>query len=223
MRKIIVVALAATVVVGAIAAPATAGKKKKPKAPAAQTVTYYLHGSQPAGEAEISETWLNDAWMKMDGTEPAGSQTRSIFVTNYVRGPNSNCDGNGLLPVWKGELSGTVSGPIKLTLHTMATPGAVIDVRLFSDPTGGCNEAAQPPVAEQIGVAVPAGQAVTEVVFEDVTPFSPVASMAIQFNASLLQTTPGGPLTHPGQVRILYDSTTAPTSLEFLLAGPAKR
>lgn len=199
MKKTLIVALSLSLIAGALAMPASAKKKKK-KAKAVST-TLYFHGNQPAGEAEINETWLDGLLHKMDTTEPTGT-TKSQFVTNYVGGPNTNCSGNGLLPVWKGDLVGVVKGDVTVELHTLSSPASTLVASLYPDASGGCNEAAQP-FAAQTEVAVAPGQAVTEIVFEDVN-FQSFGSLAIQFHMA--------PAT-PGQVRILYDSPDAASNL----------
>lgn len=199
MKKSLIVALALSLVAGALAMPAAAKKKKK-KAKAVAT-TLYFHGNQPAGEAELTETWLDGLLHKMDTTEPEGT-AKSQFVTNYVGGPNTNCSGNGLLPVWKGDLVGTVKGDVTVELHTMATPAATLVASLYPDASGGCNESAQPFAAET-EVAVAPGQSVTEIVFEDVS-FQSFGSLAIQFHMAP---------TSPAQVRIFYDGADAASSL----------
>ena len=198
MKKILVAALAVGLVAGSLAAPSFAGKKKKTKA---VTQTLYFHGNQPAGEAEINETWLDGILHKMDTTEPSGTM-KSQFVTNYVGGPNTNCSGNGLLPVWKGDLVGNVSGDLKIELHTLASPGSTLVASLYPDASGGCNESAQPFAAQET-VDVAPGQSVTEIVFKKVK-FQSFGSLAIQFHMAP---------TTAGQVRILYDSADTPSSV----------
>src|SRR5688500_10510835 len=115
MKKTFLLIAAGALAVGALVGPAAA-KKAKP-----QAVSFVLHGTQPAGEAQMDETWLNSNWMTMDTTEPTAAEPKSMFVTNYMRGPNTDCDGNGLLPVWRGTMTGKVKGDVTLTLHTIAT------------------------------------------------------------------------------------------------------
>ena len=196
MKKTLIVALSLSLVAGALAMPAAAKKKAKPV-----STTLYFHGNQPAGEAELVETWLDGLLHKMDTTKPEGS-AKSQFVTNYVGGPNTNCSGNGLRPVWKGDLVGTVTGDVTVELHTMATPASTLVASLYPDASGGCNEAAQP-FAAQTEVEVAPGQNVTEIVFEDVS-FQSFGSLAIQFHMA--------PAT-PGQVRIFYDGADSASSL----------
>jgi hypothetical protein len=197
MRKAFGAILVVGLLVGALVAPA--GAKGKPV-----KKTFYLHGVESLGEAEIPQTWLDAIWHVMDATKPAEGQPKSQFVTNYGVGPNTNCSGNGLLPVWKGEVSGTIVGTITLTLHTLASPGAQLNASLFQDATGGCNEAAQPPAAEAT-VDVPAGQGVTKIVFKKVR-IPVVASLVLQLEP---------PLPVPTQVRVFYDAASADSNIKF--------
>lgn len=137
MKKFVLALTALALIAAPLAGPAAAGKAKK--------VTLYLHGTEQFGEAELPTTWLDSAWMKMDTTKPSGGQPKSMFVTNYVGGPNTNCSGNGLLPLWRADLKGAVKGTVTLNLHTIATPGATVVANLYPDASGGCNEAAQRP------------------------------------------------------------------------------
>lgn len=204
MRKLVLSLAALTVLIGVLAAPATAGKK---------TTTFYLHGRGPVQEAYLNEAWLDDVWMTMDGTEPTDSEFSSIFVTNYFRGPNTDCDGNGLLPVWKGNFSGAFKGDAKITLHTVATPAVNMTVSLYADPTGTCTSnlptgASQAP--KPVGtteVAVAPGHATTEVTLKKLK-FKAAASVLLQLSIPT-QTT-------PGQVRILFDSADFASSVQLL-------
>ena len=196
MKKFVLSLLVLALVAAPLTAPATAGKAKK--------VTLFLHGTHQAGEAELPTTWLDDAWMTMDATKPSG-QPKSMFVTNYVGGPNTNCSGNGLLPLWKAEMKGAVKGTVTLHLHTVATPGATLVAALYPDANGECNEAAMPPAATT-EVAVAPGHAMTEVKFENVN-FKVLASLALQLHMA-------GP--SPAQVRILYDGAGFESGMEFV-------
>jgi hypothetical protein len=204
MKRTLILLLIFGLVVGAVAT-AEAGKKKKPV-----VTNLYLHGTQPVGEAELPDTWISSAWMAMDSTTPDGSSPKSMFVTNYFGGPNTACSGNGLLPTWKGALSGTVKGDIKLTLHTIGSPAAVMQIDVFPDGVGGCDSAVSmdyvPPAATAI-VDVPPGPGVTEVVFEDAN-FKAVGSLVLMLSI------PGGPA-NPYQVRVLYDGAGFESGFKF--------
>lgn len=199
MRKTVCIVAGLALLLGAPSAPAVA-KKKKPKPIA---MTYYLHGNQPIGEAEIPESWPNGNWMRMDSTEPEGSM-RSIQVTNYAGGPNTACAGNGLLPVWVGDLTGRVVGDMTLTLNTAALPESQLTAVIYPDPSGGCNDMASAASAQGV-VVPPAGQGTTEITFAGAD-FDVVGRFLIQLHIE--------PLT-PGQVRVFYDSADAASQLTF--------
>lgn len=189
----------------AIAAP--------PVGAAKTTTTFYLHGKGPVQEAYINEMWLDSAWMNMDSTKPTDAEFASMFVTNYFRGPNTDCDGNGLLPVWKGDFSGTFKGAAKVSLHTVATPAVKMTVSLYKDPTGTCTSnlptgasEAPKPVATTV-VDVAPGHAMTEITFKKVK-FEAAGGLALQLSIPT-QTT-------PGQVRILFDSAEFASNVQLI-------
>lgn len=204
MRKALSVLLALGLVVSAFAVPAVAQKKKK-KAPKPVATQMWLHGENQIGETGIVDEWLDGFLKEMSGEEPEGSSSKSQFITNYVVGPNPNCDGNGLIgTVWRGEMSGRITGDVTVTLSTLSMPAAGIRVGLYGDGGGGCNESARGPDA--IVDAAPApGQAVTEVVLEDVD-ITVVNSLVLQVMAAS---------TNPSQVRIFFDSASDPSNIEF--------
>ena len=206
MKKAFVIALAATAAVAALVAPATAKKSK--------ATTLYLHGSHQVQEAALNEMWLDGIYMTMDATEPAAGAPKSMFVTNYMRGPNTDCDGNGLLPVWKGDIVGKHKGDITVSLNTVATPAVQLVASIYADATGTCSSAGTPataaseapaPVAQET-VDVAAGPAVTEITFKNVK-FKSLANVILQLHVPNLST--------PGQVRILYDSADYASSVTF--------
>ncbi|HET7482634.1 MAG TPA: hypothetical protein VFK89_07225 [Actinomycetota bacterium] len=207
MLKKIATILAALALVAVAAAPSMAAKK---------TTTFYLHGRGPATEAYINETWIDSNYMSMDTTEPANATPSSMFVTNYFRGPNTDCNGNGLLPVWRGEYSAKFKGDIKVTLHTVATPAVKMTVSIYPDMTGTCTSAppvgdsqAPPPVATST-IDVAPGHGETVVMFKKVKMVA-AASLGLQLSIPT-QTT-------PGQVRILFDSSDFASNVQLI---PAK-
>jgi hypothetical protein len=205
MKKSIVIMLVLGLIAGAMAfAPAQAGKKK------AVATTLYLHGRAPVGEADLPDTWTSSLWFAMDPTEPADPTPKSMFVTNYVGGPNTACSGNGLLPTWKGALAGAVKGDLTVTLHTVATPATALNVELFPDGSGGCDSdlgsTGYAPPAAAATVDVPPGPGVTEVKFENVN-FKAAASLVMMLSIG------NGP--HPGQVRVLFDGADYGSKIEF--------
>ena len=204
MRKLILSIAILAVAVSSLGAPALAAKTK--------ATTLYLHGKAPVQEAYINEMWLDSIWMTMDATEPTKADPSSMNVTNYVGGPNTDCDGNGLLPVWKGDFAAKFKGDAKVTLHTVATPAATMIASLYADPTGTCagNAATGPAEAPQpvgqVEVEVAPGPAATEIVFKKLN-FKSLGSLALQLHI---------PNASPGQVRVLFDSATYPSNVQLL-------
>jgi hypothetical protein len=213
MRKTLTIAVAAGLVAGCMAAPATAKKAKGPKAKA---YTLYMHGNHPAGEAEYVEQTANGTgFMTMDTNEPTESFPRSTFVTNYLRGPNSTCSGNGLFPTWTGAVTGKISGNMTVYLNALAHPAGQVKVDVFADANGGCESALgstgyTPPVASQVVDLAP-GPAENEIVFRKVS-FSTFANIVVMVTP-VMEETAG--VFYPWQTRLLYDSPDFATRIEF--------
>lgn len=205
MRKLLLTITALGLVAGALAGPAGAAKK---------STTFYLHGkTSPVTEAHLSEIWLDDMWMTMDTNEPSNPVPSSMFITNYVNGPNTDCDGNGLLgTVWKGAFSGNFKGDVKVTLHTLATPATKMTVAFYRDPTGTCS--AEPPIGDVEApqpvatdvIDVPPGHGESVVTFKNVK-FKAMSSILLQLSI------PTG--SGPGQVRVLFDSADFASSVQL--------
>ncbi len=128
------------------------------EAPAAQAepvpTTLYLDGNAPAGEAE-------NAYLKLVPAAP--STEKSMQLINYVGGPNTNCAGNSLFPVFLGSLSGRITGDIKVTFDAVSTAGAV-DVRVWPDVSAqACAPSYIAPSRSKI-VALPTGEGTVEAV-----------------------------------------------------------
>lgn len=209
MRRLVVLALVMTLSMATLGGAEAAKKKKKKKPPQPVATTLYLHGTQRFGEAEIPDAVDgNLAIRPLDTQEPSESDSKSMFVTNFgpaVR-PNPECSGNALVPIFQGDFVGTVEGDVKVTLHTIASPAAIIAVELFADAAGGCNDSFVPPVAATT-VPVAAGQGVTEVVLEGVD-FTTQGTLLLQIRA---EDTPA----RLAQTRIFYDSTSASSMIEL--------
>lgn len=216
-RRFIALGLVVALLGIAAAAPAFAGKKKKSPAPVPIATSLFLHGTERFGEMELPQTWTEADWLDMDKEAPTGGEAKSIGVTNYILGPNVSCSGNGLVPTWEGALTGTVTGDVKATLHTMATPGAQIAVELYPDGGGGCNSGTTmeyvEPAAEQL-VTLPAGQGKVEVTFPGVN-FPVMSKLVMMISiAPPLATSPRF-INSPHQVRIFYDSEAQASGLQL--------
>ncbi len=164
-RRLLVLALVMGLMTATVALPAQAAKKKKKKAVA---TTLYLHGTQPAGELEsFAGTSDVNTYLPMDTNEPAGGP-RSKQLLNYVRGPNTQCAGNNLFPVWTGQFVGKVTGTVKVSFQVVSTGGQV-DVRVWPDVVGqactnetlGVFEYIEPAVSRTADL--PVGQGIVEV------------------------------------------------------------
>lgn len=204
MKRFLVLSLALGLVFGSIAT-ADAKKKKAKPIPA----TFYFHGTEMLGEVDMANNF-GVGYNKMDTTEPSGPAPKSMGLVDYVVGPNSDCAGNYLYPVWTGQLAGRIVGELKVTFHSVAAPRSV-DVRIWPDiMSQACagNDLAEgtypAPVLEQ-SVDLPAGPGVTEVVFENVN-FQVMGSMMVQITPPAGEPLPG---------RILYDSADYASSVEF--------
>ena len=210
MRKPLVIALAAGLLASSLAGPAIAGKKKK-KTAAPVATTLYLHGDQVVGELDNYFLIASGTYMSMDKEEPTGAEPKSKFFTNYGVGPNTECAGNDFYPVWVGDLSGTVTGTVKVTFNTIATPGGVVDVRIWPDvasqlctnETLGAFDYPEP--AGEVRVNIPPGAGTVEAVIENVN--------FVAGSKLMLQLTPDPASPFVG--RALYDSTSSVSMIEF--------
>ncbi|MBA2724504.1 MAG: hypothetical protein H0U53_00810 [Actinobacteria bacterium] len=206
MKKILVALLSLSLVVGALALPAAAKKKKsKPVA-----TTLYAHGPNQLGEVDgalwFSELGAGKPPLRLDATEPGAGAPKSQFFM----GPAFNDQCTGLpvaFPTFEGELSGTIVGDVKMTTYFVSAPGKII-ARIWTDvPNFSCNDAYVEPASE-VEIDVPAGEGEVEIVFPGLKQQA-LASVLVEILA------PGG-ADYSGQVgRILYDSTDAATRLEF--------
>lgn len=207
MRRIVALGLVAGLFVGVFAAPAQA--KKKPL-----VTTLFLHGSSPLGEVDSNAA--NGEFGSMDTTEPKGGQSKSKQITNLFITPNVVCAGNQLFPVWVGNVKGKIVGDMKLTFSAIGTPGTVL-IRVWPDVQAlMCNQDYVKPAAE-VEASLPAGMGTVEVVIPKVN-FSAKQSLMLQISPFILVDTPDPTpfnVLGPFVSRVVYDSTAAPSALEF--------
>lgn len=216
MKKLLIAGLAAGLLASSFVSPATAGKKKKAK-PVATTL--FLHGTEKFGEME-SFSLVADGYLKMDTKAPTGADTKSKGITNYGIGPNTRCAGNTLFPTYVGDLRGKVTGDVKVSLNTLASPGGAVEVRIWPDVASlACDSATSADYIEPAGsvvVPLPPGQGKVEAVIEGVD-FSAVSGLMLQVSPATIDLpSPVGrrPLP-PFFGRLLYDSEAAPSSISF--------
>lgn len=201
MKRLIVLFLALGVLTSSMVT-AQAGKAKPIK------TTFYFHGGTPVGELEIPDG-VSGIWRKMDTTEPTDPAPKSFsFAAAGAAGsgtPNSQCAGSPFFPVWVGAVNGQIVGDLKLSLDVISSPAAKVDVRVWGHSNMlACNEAYVPPAAE-VRVDMPAGSGTLEAVFK-----------RVKFPAQgqlMVQVTPV--LDGPTAARVLYDSTSFISQLEF--------
>ena len=191
--------LVVTLVGGALNA-SVAQAKPKPV-----TVTHYLHGTQDLGE--LQSPLGTGEYATMNSTAPTGGSARSAGVTNYVGGPNTECAGNTLFPVWVGNVNGTPTGDATVELFLQTAGSGSFEVRLFADVNEQlCNESYPGALASET-VAFTTGQTSAKVAFKKLNPKGkPIHSL-------MLQVTPV--LGAPYLARVQYDATTAASKFTF--------
>lgn len=215
-KKAMVCVLAGGLLAGSLAVPALAKKKAKPV-----LTTLYMHGTEVVGEAESSPQ-VADQPLKMDTTEPTGTEPKSHGILNGIVTPNTKCAGNNLFAVFVGDVSGRIVGDLKVTLHAISTPGKV-DVRVWPDVFGlmctsnlsGSTDYPEP--AAEATLDLPAGHGTIEAVFEDVN-FTASSSLMIQVSPDAEEVgTPAGEENYmlPFFARVLYDTAEFASSVEF--------
>jgi hypothetical protein len=218
MKKI--ACLLAVISLLAVVQPAQAKKKAKPVA-----TQLFLHGATPVVGENDSFSLVNEAFLPMDKNAPTGTEPKSRWITNYLAGPNTECSGNNLFPVWSGPVAGTIKGDVKLTFNTIGTPGDVV-VRLWPDIGQGssfCNSSnpAAPAAdylkpAGEVQVTLPPGPGTVEAIMKNVN-LTAVGSIVIQISPVVAVDVPdpGGSILAPMFSRVLYDTPDFASVLEF--------
>lgn len=134
MRRIL-----ATAATAALALTAVAAGEDPEFVPDPIEFTFHLHGDEatPISDDDVYATSGNQV---MDTTAPSGDfQSRQLL--NYVGGPNTACSDNALFPTWVGYVGkGSVVGNATLEIDVVGSTGGPIDVRIWTDTGGGCNE-----------------------------------------------------------------------------------
>ncbi|MDX6199111.1 MAG: hypothetical protein QOJ79_2262 [Actinomycetota bacterium] len=194
--------VAVAVVASALTAPLAQAK------PAAKPVaiTQYLHGTQQYGE--LQKPAGQGDYAVMDGKAPAGTSARSSGVTNYVGGPNTECAGNTLFPVWVGAVDGTPTGNATVDLFLQTAGSGSFEVRLFSNVGEQLCNADYPGTIGSETVTFTSGQDKATVVLKNINPkHKPVGSLMLQITPVL-----SAP---PYVARVQYDATAANSRITF--------
>jgi hypothetical protein len=131
-KKILALLMTLGLVGGALAAPAVA-KKKKTRKPVAVATALFMDGEGTYGEQEQANQPPAKTGTYLKLTPAAGTAEKSISIPSYGVGPNNNCAGNSLFPVFTGAVTGTVTGDVKVTFEAQATPSAKAEVRIWPD------------------------------------------------------------------------------------------
>jgi hypothetical protein len=190
--------LAVAAVAGVLNAPLAQAKPKP------VTVTQYLHGTNDIGEVQGQ----TDGYGVMDAKAPTGTSAKSYGITNYVGGPNTECAGNALFPVWVGAVNGTPTGDAKVDLFLQTVGSGSFEVRLFANVEEQlCNEE-YPGVMASETVTFTNGQAKASVVLKNINrKRKPVGSLMLQVTPVLS--------VPPYIARVQYDATTVNSHISF--------
>ena len=195
-RKTIAMIVLVGLVASVGAVPASAKKKKaKPVA-----TTLFMEGTSQFGEEDQSPA--SGGYLKLQSAE--GSGEKSMGIPNYTGGPNTNCAGNSLMPVFVGPTAGRIVGDMKVSFPAMSSPASAVEIRVWPDVAAqACNEAYIEP-AGSVQVDMPAGQGTVEATIEGLN-FTAVGGIMVQITPVI-----GGA---PSYGRAFYG--TADSKVEF--------
>ena len=198
MKRAAVLALVLVSLTGG-ALNASAAPKPKPV-----KMTYFLHGTQDIGEVDAQ----TGDYPVMDAKAPTGTSPRSYGATNYVGGPNTECAGNKLFPVWLGAVDGAPVGDAVVDLFLETHGAGSLDVRLYADVDAqACNAEHPTPIGSQV-VTLKDGQTKATVTLKNIN------RKAKTFGSLMLQVTPS--LSAPPFIaRVQYDATTTASKIAF--------
>ena len=223
MKRFVVSGLVAGLVLSAFVAPGIAKKPKPKPKPKPVETSLWFHGTQEIGEVSAAQYQVESitgggTYNTMDATEPTGGGS-SMGITTYAAGPNTNCAGNSLFPVWVGDFIGTIKGDIKVTFFTTSMP-AQVDVRVWPDILATtCNET-YPPAARELRVDVPSGDGKVEAVLEG-EDFTSAAKLMVQISPATMADPAGTERPIPPFVgRVFYDSPTKNSGISFACIPP---
>ena len=201
-------ALVVTALVGGAVNASMAQAKPKPV-----LVTQYLHGTQDLGEVQGQ----TEGYGVMDAKAPTGTSARSYGLTNYVGGPNTECAGNSLFPVWVGAIDGTPTGDMKVDLFLQTAGSGSFEVRVFGNVEEQlCNEDYPGALASET-VTFTSGQDKASVVLKNFNRKGrPVGSLMVQVTPVLAAP--------PYIARVQYDATSVNSRITFsCLPKPGKK
>lgn len=170
--------------------------------PAPIDFVFHLHGDEDIAWTD-DEVYATSGNQLMD-TTPASGDYQSRQFLNYVRGPNPNCSDNALFPTWVGYVGeGTVVGDATLSIDVVGALGGTVEVRIWTDTGGGCNESNVVPHAVTTA-NLPVGSGTFEVAVPT-DGLDPLFEMKVM----LVPTSPDA------QGRLLYDGADYDATLSF--------
>ncbi len=165
---------------------------------------FHLHGDSEVPLTD-DEVYASSGNQVMDTLAPTGdAQTRQLL--NGVVSPNTNCSENALFPTWVGYIgNGTIVGDATLSIDVVGGTGGDVEVRVWTDTTGGCNDASVAPHITTMGT-LPVGAGTMEVTIPT-DGLDPLFEMKVMFVAA--DTSP------TSQGRFVYDSAEFDATISF--------
>jgi len=173
----------------------------EPPSPEAVQTTMYMDGAAPIGEG--------DALGFQTLVPQASGEEKSKQILNYVGGPNNNCAGNNLFPVFVGSLSGTVTGDLAVKFDARSTPGEVL-IRVWPDVNGQFCNATYIQPARSAQAALPSGEGVVEVAIPG-DPFDVGSYIMVQVSPAPVTISEDPPVNglSPFVARMFYGTTAS--------------
>ena len=174
----------------------------EPIVPEPVDFVFHLHGDEDTAWTD-DEVYATSGNQVMD-TSPAEGDFQSRQFLNYAVGPNSDCSDNALFPTWVGFVGeGTVVGDATLSIDVVGALGGTVEVRIWTDTGGGCNESSVAPHAVTTA-NLPLGNGTFEVAVPT-DGLDPLYEMKVM----LVPTSPDA------QGRLLYDGADYDATLSF--------
>lgn len=177
-------------------------EEAEPIVPDPVEFVFHLHGDEEVAYTD-DEVYATSGNQTMD-TAPAEGDFQSRQFLNYVGGPNSACSDNALFPTWTGFVGeGTITSDATLRIDVAGSLGGTVEVRLWTDTGGGCNEANVPPHAVTTA-NLPIGTGSFEVAI-------PAGGLDPTFELKVMLV----PTSPDAQARLLYDGADYDATLSF--------
>ncbi|HWC15281.1 MAG TPA: thrombospondin type 3 repeat-containing protein [Actinomycetota bacterium] len=167
--------------------------------------TLYMDGDNPVGELDQTP---GGGYLQLNA-DP-GSEEKSMMIPNYAAGPNTNCAGNSLFPVFVGEVAaGRVVGDMDVTFPAVGSGGRA-EIRLWPDVTSQQCNAAYRPSAGSVQVALPRGEGTVQATIPDLD-FAVESTVMIQITPVLAS--------GPAYTRALYGTSASSTTFCLIPTG----